>query len=74
MKMMNSEEGFYRIGVATLVVSMCVGLVTAFLYGNLFVGLLVATGLGAFLFLLLRLIVYVIKGFMKENSENENVD
>ena len=72
--MMNFEEGFRRIGVGIVLVSLFVGVVTTFLCGKIFTGVIVGAGLVAFLFLLLRLTVYAIKGFMKKDNENNNVD
>jgi len=69
MKMMNFEEGFRRIGVTTVAISLFVGIVTAFLSGNILVGVMVTAVLVALFFLLLRLTVYVIKGFMTKDND-----
>jgi hypothetical protein len=71
MKMMNLEEGFRRIGVSTVVVSLFFGIVTAFLCSNILVGVMVTAVLIAFFFLLLRLTVYVIKGFVTKDNDSE---
>jgi hypothetical protein len=47
------------------------GIVTAFLSRNILIGVMVAAVMIALFFLLLRLTVYVIKGFVTKDNDSE---
>jgi len=69
--MTNFEEGFRRIGIAIICLSVLARLVAAMVVGPM-AGMLVAGANLAASYLLLLLSAYVIKGFLKDADKPKN--
>ena len=67
---MHLKEGYRRIGVATYLVAIMLGIVAFSAAGNL----VFATFVGLAVILLFHIGVYVAKGFMKQSDKEKDKD
>jgi hypothetical protein len=70
---MNLEEGFRRIGIVIICTGIILGIVS-FTAGEFALGFLIAVGVIFAGFVLLYVVAYVIKGFMKQSYEKQSED
>jgi hypothetical protein len=71
--MMNLEEGFRRIGIVTVWVAVILGTLL-FVAGEFILGFVIAIGVIFVGFVILYVVAYVIKGFMKQSDEEKDKD
>ncbi len=72
--MMNLKEGFRRIGVVISLNAALSGVIVAISTGSPLEGILVAVVVLFVGFVLLYVVAYVIKGFMKQSDEKQGKD
>ena len=70
---MNLEEGFRRIGIVTICTGVILGIIL-FAAGEFVLGISIAGGVIFVGFVLLYVVAYVIKGFMKQSEEEKDKD
>ena len=69
--MLNLEEGFHRIGTVIICTGVILGIIL-FAAGESVLGISIAVGVIFVGFVLLFVVAYVIKGFMKQSNEEED--